>query len=128
MASGFQFVTSRDPAILAMAAIHTCLVAVIALTAVFTTRPARRNAALDVLELLLPGISQARLQEAVATTTARRQSAHAELDDVDINPAASRRGASRATAHQLHHLLLRHAVPFAERDDVRGIHGVRQRL
>jgi hypothetical protein len=40
----------------------------------------------------------------------------------------TRRGASRATAHQLHHLLLRHVVPFAERDDGRGIHGVRQRL
>ena len=55
MAAGFQFLTSRDPAILAMAAIYTCLIAVIALTAVFTSKPARRNAALDVLELLLPG-------------------------------------------------------------------------
>lgn len=55
MAAGFQFLTSREPAILALAAIYACLIAVIALTAVFTSRPARRKAALEVLELLLPG-------------------------------------------------------------------------
>lgn len=55
MAAGFQFLTSREPAILALAAIYACLIAVIALTAVFASRPARRKAALDVLELLLPG-------------------------------------------------------------------------
>jgi hypothetical protein len=55
VAAGFPFLTSRELAILAMAVIYTCLIVVVALTAVFTSRPARRKAALEVLELLLPG-------------------------------------------------------------------------
>jgi hypothetical protein len=55
VAAGFQFLTSREPAMLGLAMIYPCLIAVIALTAVFTSRPARRKAALEVLALLLPG-------------------------------------------------------------------------
>jgi hypothetical protein len=55
VAAWFQILTSREPAILALAAIYACLIAVIALTAVFTSKPARRKAALEVLELLRPG-------------------------------------------------------------------------
>ncbi len=55
MAAEFPFLSSHDPAVLVPAAAYACLVTVIALTAVFTSKPARRKAALEVLRLLLPG-------------------------------------------------------------------------
>jgi hypothetical protein len=55
VAAEFLFLISREPAIVALATIYACLITVIALTAVFTSKPARRKAALDVLKLLLPG-------------------------------------------------------------------------
>ncbi len=55
MAAEFAFLTNHEAAILAPAVIYACLIAVIALTAVFSSRPARRKAALEVLRLLLPG-------------------------------------------------------------------------
>jgi hypothetical protein len=55
VAAEFAFLTNHEATILAPAVIYACLIAVIALTAVFSSRPARRKAALEVLRLLLPG-------------------------------------------------------------------------
>ncbi len=47
---------TRDLAILApLALIYACLITTMAMTAVFSSKPTRRRAALEVLELLLPG-------------------------------------------------------------------------
>jgi hypothetical protein len=53
--AGFLFLTSREPALLVLVMIYACLIVIVALTAVFTSKPVRRKAALEVLELLLPG-------------------------------------------------------------------------
>lgn len=55
MAAEFLFPPGRDLAFLLLALIYPCLIAVTAMTAVFSSKPARRKAALEVLRLLLPG-------------------------------------------------------------------------
>jgi hypothetical protein len=55
VAPEFPFLPGGDLAFLFPAATYVCLIAVIALTAVFSSKPARRKAALEVLRLLLPG-------------------------------------------------------------------------
>jgi hypothetical protein len=53
--------------------IYTVLIATVALTAVFTSKPARRRAALDVLRLLLPRRSRDQTQIGIAPPPSRHR-------------------------------------------------------
>ena len=55
MTAEFAFLPGHVLTMLIPAVLYMGLVIVIALTAVFTSKPVRRKAALEVLQLLLPG-------------------------------------------------------------------------
>jgi hypothetical protein len=63
--------------------IYACLITTMALTAVFSSKPARRQAALEVLRLLLPG----RRDGATTRARARNRAIRRRPDPPDPPPA-----------------------------------------
>lgn len=67
--------------------IYLGLIAIVALTGVFTSKPARRRAALDVLHLLLPGRSRDQAQDNNATPPpGSRRPPHSSGSTASVEP------------------------------------------